>query len=72
MISGPFQNPDKSGLPSAVRGAGLGGAAGVLIGPDAPSNSPYGFSGGGVDCADADWISQQQQIAIMTNFMSVS
>jgi hypothetical protein len=72
MISGPFQNPDKSGLPSAVRGAGLGGAAGVLIGPDAPSNSPYGFSGGGVDCAEADWISQQQQIAIMTNFMSVS
>jgi hypothetical protein len=72
MISGPFQNPDKSGLPSGVRGAGLGGAAGVLIGPDAPSNSPYGFSGGGVDCAEADWISQQQQIAIMTNFMSVS
>jgi hypothetical protein len=72
MMSGPFQNPDKSGLPSGVRGAGFGGAAGVLIGPDALSSSPYGFSGGGVDCADADRISQQKQIAIVTNFMSVN
>jgi len=54
-ISGPFQNPDRSGLPSAVRGVGFEGPAGALIGPDAPLNSLYGFSGGGVDCADADW-----------------
>ena len=72
MISGPFQNPDKSGLPSGVRGAGLAGAANALVGPDAPLNSLYGFSGGGVDCADADWMSQQMQIAIVTNFMSVN
>jgi hypothetical protein len=72
MISGPFQNPDRSGLPSGVRGAGFGGATGVLIGPDAPLNSLYGFSGGGVDCANADWMSQQKQIAIVTNFMSVN
>src|ERR1700688_3087729 len=53
-ISGPFQNPERSGLPSAVRGAGLEGPSGALIGPDAPLSSPYGFSGGGVDCADAN------------------
>src|SRR5580698_4183731 len=53
-ISGPFQNPERSGLPSAVRGAGFGGPVGVLTGPDAPLNSLYGFSGGGVDCAEAD------------------
>src|SRR5580704_911449 len=50
-ISGPFQNPDRSGLPSAVRGVGFEGPEGVLIGPEAPANSPYGFSGGGADCA---------------------
>ena len=72
IISGPFQNPDKSGLPSGVRGAGFGGVGGVLIAPDAPLNSLYGFSGGGVDCAEPDWISQQKQIAIVTNFMSVN
>src|SRR6266851_4091846 len=55
IISGPFQNPDRSGLPSAVRGAGFTGPAGALTGPDAPLSSLYGFSGGGVDCADADW-----------------
>src|SRR4029077_16605716 len=53
-ISGPFQNPDRSGLPSAVRGAGFGGPVGALTDPDAPLNSLYGFSGGGADCADAD------------------
>jgi len=72
MISGPFQNPDKSGLPSGVRGAGLGGAADVLVDPDAPLSSLYGFSGVGVDCPEADWMSQQKQIAIVTNFMSVN
>jgi hypothetical protein len=54
-INGPFQNPDRSGLPSAVRGAGLGGPAGALIPADSPPNSLYGFSGGGVDCAAAEW-----------------
>src|SRR5579863_9964282 len=54
-ISGPFQNPERSGLPSAVRGAGFGGPAGALMGPDAPGNSPYGFSGGDADCAAANW-----------------
>src|ERR1700692_2877363 len=54
-ISGPFQNPERSGLPSLVRGVGFAGPVGALIGPDAPLNSPYGFSGGGVDCADANW-----------------
>jgi hypothetical protein len=54
-ISGPFQNPDRSGLPSAERGVGFSGPAGVLTGPDAPLNSLYGFSDGGVDCADAEW-----------------
>src|SRR6266852_1035504 len=54
-ISGPFQNPDRSGLPSGVRGVDLEGPSGALIGPDAPLNSPYGFSGGGVDCPDAVW-----------------
>jgi hypothetical protein len=54
-ISGPFQNPDKSGLPSEVRGVGFDGPAGALAGPEAPLNSLYGFSGAGVDCADADW-----------------
>src|ERR1700683_2906286 len=39
-ISGPFQNPERSGLPSAVRGAGLEGPSGALIGPDAPLSSP--------------------------------
>src|SRR5467141_4581357 len=72
IISGPFQNPDRSGLPSGVRGAGFGGAASLLIGPDAPLNSLYGFSGGGVDCAKADWMRQQKQIAIGANFMSVN
>src|SRR3974390_1090924 len=51
-ISGPFQNPDRSGLPSAVRGVGLGGPVGSLMAPDAPLNSTFGFSGG-ADCADA-------------------
>jgi hypothetical protein len=72
MISGPFQNPDKSGLPSGVRGVGFAGAAGVLTGPDAPLNSLYGFSGGVVDCAEADWTSQQKKMAMVTNFMSVN
>jgi hypothetical protein len=71
-ISGPFQKPDKSGLPSGVRGAGFEGAAGVLTGPDAPLNSLYGFSGGGVDCAEADWISQQKQMAMKIGFISVN
>lgn len=72
MISGPFQNPDKSGLPSGLRGAGFGGAVGVLIGPDAPFNSLYGFSGGAVDCAEADWMSHQKHMRMVTNFMSVN
>src|ERR1700733_10226663 len=54
-ISGPFQNPERSGLPSAVRGAGFGGPVGALIDPDSLATSPYGFSGRGVDCADAEW-----------------
>src|SRR5580658_3906828 len=53
-ISGPFQNPDRSGLPSAVRGVGFAGPEGAAMGPDAPANSLYGFSGGGVDCAAVD------------------
>src|SRR5216683_942147 len=53
-ISGPFQNPDRSGLPSAVRGVGLEGPADALIPADSLPNSLYGFSGGGVDCAAAD------------------
>src|ERR1700693_1720572 len=53
-ISGPFQNPDRSGLPPEVRGVGFGGPVGALIGPDAPLNSPYGFSCGG-DCAETEW-----------------
>src|SRR5579863_10172768 len=54
-ISGPFQNPERSGFPSAMRGVGFSGPEGVLTGPDAPANSLYGFSGGGVDCAETDW-----------------
>src|SRR4029077_4676501 len=53
-INGPFQNPERSGLPSAVRGAGFSGPAGALTGPDSLLSSLYGFSGGGVDCADAE------------------
>jgi hypothetical protein len=41
-------------LPSVVRGVGFEGPMDVLIGPDAPGNSPYGFSGG-ADCAAAEW-----------------
>src|ERR1700738_2382775 len=48
-ISGPVQNPERSGLPSAVRGVGFSGPAGALTDPDSPLNSRYGFSGGGVD-----------------------
>jgi hypothetical protein len=71
-ISGPFQKPDKSGLPSGVRGVGFEDAAGFFTCPDAPFNSLYGFSGGGVDCAEADWTSQQKQMAMTIGFMSVS
>ena len=45
-MSGPFQNPDKSGLPSGKRGVGFEGLAGALFLSDAPLNSV--FSGGDI------------------------
>src|SRR5579864_2562979 len=58
-ISGPFQNPERSGFPSAVRGVGLEDPAGPLIPADSLPSSLYGFSGGDVDWADADWCIQR-------------
>src|SRR5580704_4164933 len=53
IISGPFQNPDRSGLPSGVRGAGFGCADEASAGPEAPFNSVCGFSVGAVGSCPA-------------------